>query len=164
VEATVHHPTTMKLDSKLILPFVRSTMNVFTTMVKVTPEIGKPHMKEKVETTFDVSGIIGFSGDIVGSVVVSYQLETARSLINALVGMEIDPKSSDFADGIGELANMIAGNAKKDLGVVANIAVPTVIIGRGHIIGRLSDVPCIVIPCRTSVGEFTVEVNIKPNK
>jgi chemotaxis protein CheX len=152
----------LKLDSKLILPFVQSTLNVFTTMVKVKPEVGKPHLKEGPGTTYDVSGVIGFSGDIVGSVVLSFQFETAKKMVNGLVGMEIDPSSSDFADAVGELANMIAGNAKKDLGILANIAVPTVIIGQGHVIGRLSGVPCVVIPCRTSAGEFAVEVNIKP--
>ena len=162
MEATAAIAPKMKLDSKLVLPFVKATMNVFTTMVKIKPEIGKPHLKDNGATTYDVSGVIGFSGEIIGSVVVSFQLESATKLVNSLMGMEIDPTSPDFADAIGEVANMIAGSAKKDLGAVANIAVPTVVIGKGHIIGRLSGVPCVVIPCKTSVGEFAVEVNIKP--
>jgi CheY-specific phosphatase CheX len=56
---------------------------------------------------------------------------------------------------------MIAGGAKKAFGVMANITVPNVIIGAGHMIARLSDVPCVVIPCTTAVGNFAVEVNIK---
>jgi chemotaxis protein CheX len=152
-----------RLDSSLIMPFVNSTMNVFTTMVNIKPEMSKPHLKIDGRTTHDVSGIIGFSGEIVGSVVVSFAMETARQVVNALVGMEVEPSSGDFIDAVGELANMIVGNAKKDLGLVANIGVPTVIIGQGHIVGRLSGVPCVVIPCKTSVGEFAVEVNIKPN-
>lgn len=155
-------PPRRRLDSKLIMPFVNSTMNVFTTMVNMRPEISKPHLKDDARTTHDVSGIIGFSGEILGSVVLSFQLETAVQLVNAFVGMEVEPKSADFIDAVGELANMIAGNAKKDLGCVANIAVPTVIIGHGHIVGRLSGVPCVVIPCQTSAGAFAVEVNIKP--
>jgi len=162
VQTTEQQPPKLKLDSKLILPFVASTTNVFTTMVKLTPQIGKPHLKESIETSYDVSGVIGFSGEVIGSVVVSFQFESAKKLVNGLMGMEIDPESSDFSDAIGEIANMIAGNAKKDLGLTANIAVPTVIIGKGHVIGRLSGVPCVVIPCKTDVGEFAVEVNIKP--
>jgi len=155
-------PPRRKLDSKLIMPFVNSTMAVFTTMAHVTPEIAKPHLKDDARTSYDVSGIIGFSGEIIGSVVVSFQLETARQLVNALVGMEVDTNGPDFVDAVGELANMIAGAAKKDLGLVANIAVPTVIIGPNHIVGRLSGVPCVVIPCNTAFGSFAVEVNIKP--
>jgi chemotaxis protein CheX len=155
-------PARRKLDSKLIMPFVNSTMNVFSTMVNMKPEMGKPHLKDDMRTTHDVSGIIGFSGEIVGSVVLTFQLETARQLVNAFVGMEVAANSPDFIDAVGELANMVAGNAKKDLGLVASIAVPTVIIGANHIVGRLSGVPCVVIPCKTSAGAFAVEVNIKP--
>jgi len=164
MQAQVTNPPQQKMSSKLILPFVNSTMNVFTTMAKITPVIATPHLKEDSHATYDVSGIIGFSGDIIGSVVVSFQLATASYLVNALMGMPVDTKSSDFNDAIGEIANMIAGNAKKDLGLVASIGIPTVVIGSGHTIGRLSGVPCVVIPCHTSAGDFAVEVNIKPNK
>ena len=163
MEATTVKPQ-MKLNAKLIMPFVNSTINVFTTMVKIKPEIIKPRLKEDSGATYDVSGVIGFSGEVVGSVVLSFQMEAAKKLVGALVGGEVDPNSSDFADAVGELANMIAGNAKKDLGCMASIAVPTVIIGQHHRIGRLSDVPCVLIPCHTSEGDFAVEVNIKPNK
>jgi chemotaxis protein CheX len=111
--------------------------------------------------SYDVSSIIGFSGDVIGSVVVSFQLSAAKKLVAAFAQMEIDEKSADFADALGELANMIAGAAKKDLGVLASISTPSVIMGAGHTIARLKDVPCLVIPCRTEVGDFAVEVSIK---
>lgn len=150
------------LSPALILPFVNSTLRVFTQMVKVKPEILKPRIKGDDEMGYDVSGIIGFSGEIVGSVVVSFQMEAAKKLVSALAGMDIDETSPDFVDALGEIANMVAGSAKNDLGKKASIAIPTVILGRNHVIGRLSGVPCIVIPCRTPVGDFSVEVNIKP--
>ena len=78
-----------------------------------------------------------------------------------VAGMEIEANSPDFADAIGELSNMIAGGAKKDLGALATITVPTVVIGANHCVARLSDVPCIVIPCATPAGDFAVEINIK---
>ena len=132
-------------------------------MVKIKPEISAPRLKENAQTTYDVSGIVGFSGEIIGSVVLCFQMETAQKLVAGLVGSEVEITSPDFADAVGEPANMVAGNAKKDLGSLASIGVPNVVIGRGHIIGRLSGVPCVVIPCHTAVGDFAVEVNIKPN-
>ncbi|HWB55218.1 MAG TPA: chemotaxis protein CheX [Tepidisphaeraceae bacterium] len=161
MQTTVKQPPP-KIEPRLIAPFVNATINVFTTMVKIKPEIIRPCIKQDPGATHDVSGIIGFSGDIVGSVVVTFQMETAQKLVSALVGMEVEANSPDFVDAVGELANMIAGNAKKDLGGVANIAVPTVIVGKNHMIGRLTGVPCVLIPCHTSVGDFAVEVNIKP--
>lgn len=162
MEATIEKKAPAEpLTAKQIMPFVNSTMNVFSTMVKVKPEIGTPTLKSDAKTTYDVSGVIGFSGEVVGSVVLSFQMEAAKQLVGALVGMDVDPESSDFTDAVGELANMVAGSAKKDLGRKANIAVPTVIIGPNHLVGRLTGVPCVVIPCKTAIGNFAVEVNIK---
>ena len=127
----------VEINPKLIVPFVNSVRSVFSTMVKVGTTVERPHLKNAPEPNYDVSGIIGFSGDIVGSVVVSFQAACAAKLVESFAGMPLEMGSSDFCDAIGELANMIA---------------------------RLSDVPCVVIPVTTPVGAFAVEVNIKVAK
>jgi chemotaxis protein CheX len=149
------------INPKLIVPFVNSARTVFSTMCSITTTVQRPHVKGTPSTSYDVSGLIGFSGEVIGSVVVSFQRAAAIKIVSAFTGMEMDADSPDFADAVGELTNMIAGSAKKDLGAVASISTPSVVIGAGHVIARLSDVPCIVIPCTTPVGEFAVEVNIK---
>ncbi|MGE5607773.1 MAG: chemotaxis protein CheX [Bacillota bacterium] len=160
---TQQAPTTT-INPKLIVPFVDAIRGVFSTMVGVPTTVERPHVKTAPAPTYDVSSIIGFSGDVVGSVVVSFQMTAAEKLATAFAGSPIDPASPDFADAIGELANMIAGSAKKHLGALASITVPSVVIGSGHSIARLSDVPCVVIPCKTGVGDFAVEVSVKQVK
>ena len=149
------------LDPKLIVPFVQSVRNVFQTMVNIETTVERPHVKSEPCPSYDVSAIIGFHGDVVGNVVISLQMGAAKKLVASFAGMEMEPGSADFVDAVGELANMIAGGAKKHLGNAASISVPSVIVGKGHQIARLSDVPCLVIPCTTAVGNFAVEVNIK---
>jgi chemotaxis protein CheX len=151
----------LAINPKMIVPFVNSVRNVFATMVKVQTTLGKPTLKSTPTPSYDVSGVIGFSGQAVGNVVVSFQKNAAEALASAFACTPLKIDDADFADAIGELANMIAGSAKKDLGTLASITVPSVIIGAGHTIARLSDVPCVVIPCSTPVGDFAVEVNIK---
>ena len=153
-----------KINPKLIVPFINSVRQVFSTMVKVATTIERPHIKSAPQVSYDVSGIVGFSGDLVGSVIVSFQMDAAIKLVSAFAGVDIKPDSPDFADAVCELANMIAGSAKKDLGVEASISVPSVVIGPGHTIARLRDVPCLVVPCKTPVGDFAVEINIKEVK
>jgi chemotaxis protein CheX len=148
----------------MVVPFVNSVRQVFTKMVRVNTTVAGVQIKGSPAPSYDVSGIIGFSGEVTGCVVVSFQKEAAVKLVNALAGMEIEYGSADFTDAIGELANMIAGSAKKDLGAPASISIPSVILGAGHTVARLSDVPCIVIPCKTPVGDFAVEVSIKQVK
>lgn len=160
----MQQPQTATINPKLIVPFVDAIRGVFTTMVGVPTTVERPHVKTAPAPTYDVSSIIGFSGDVVGSVVVSFQQSAAEKLATAFAGAPIDPHTPDFADALGELANMIAGSAKKHLGNMASITVPSVVIGTGHTIARLSDVPCVVIPCKTEVGDFAVEVSIKQVK
>lgn len=149
------------IDPKLIVPLMNSVREVFSTMVKAEVTFQRPHIKPSPAPSYDVSGIIGLSGDLIGSIVVSFPRESAAKLASSFAGVDLDATSSEFPDAIGELANMIAGGAKRAFGFKANISVPNVIIGSGHTIARLSDVPCVVIPCATALGDFAVEINIK---
>ena len=149
------------INPKLIVPFVNSVREVFRTMVGVETTVQRPFVKAQPAPSYDVSGIIGFSGNIVGSVVVSFQSEAALKLVESFSGSRCELNSPDFADAIGELANMVAGSAKKDMGTQASITVPSVVIGANHMLANLKDVPCIVVPCTTPVGDFCVEINIK---
>ncbi|MGF1635422.1 MAG: chemotaxis protein CheX [Phycisphaerae bacterium] len=154
-------PAIQPINPKLIVPFVNAVRNVFKTMVHVETRIERPHVKGCPAATYDVSGIIGFSGDLIGSVVVSFQTSAAIKLVESFAGIVYEADDPDFADAIGELANMVAGAAKKDLGVNSSISTPSVVLGTGHSVARLSDVPCLVVPCRTDVGDFAVEISIK---
>src|SRR5215469_6625014 len=104
-----------QINPKLIVPFVNSVRNVFNTMVGVATTVERPVLKTGPAVSYDVSAIIGFSGQVIGSVVVSFQMAAAISLVKSFAGMDLTADSPDFADAVGELANMIAGNAKKDL-------------------------------------------------
>jgi chemotaxis protein CheX len=149
------------INVKLMVPFINSVRSVFSKMLNSTATIQRPTVKIAPVPQYDVSAIVGFSGHIVGSVVVSFPMATAVKTVASFAGMEMAPDSTDFADAVGELANMIAGGAKKELGVDASITCPSVIIGAGHSIARLRDVPCLAIPCDTRFGSFVIEVSIK---
>lgn len=148
--------------SQFIAYFVHSVKDVLQTMAGVTVTVGAPARKQDPLGTYDVSGIIGFSGEFVGSMVLSFHRNTAVAIASSFAGAPVSADSPDFADAVGELANMIAGSAKRSFGGGTSISVPSIIMGNGHSIARLQDVPCLVIPCKTAAGEFAVEVNIKP--
>jgi chemotaxis protein CheX len=147
--------------AELIASFVKSTADVLATMANIKVAIGKPTFKSDPATLYEVSGIIGFSGAFKGSMVLSFQKRTALAVVTAFAGTPIQENSADFADAIGELANMVAGAAKSAFGPGTAISVPSVVMGAGHCVAALHDVPCVVIPCKTASGDFAVEVNIK---
>ncbi len=148
-------------NPKIVISFVNAVRTVFSTMVGLTTTVGSPSLKAEPAPCYDVSGIVGFSGAVEGSVVISFQTDAALKIVEAFAGNAIAINHPDFPDAVGELANMIAGNAKKDLGGRASITCPSVIIGPGHTVARLRDVPCVVIPCHTPAGDIAIEISIK---
>jgi chemotaxis protein CheX len=152
------------MDVRYINPFIGAIKNVFKTMLNMEMQFGKPHIKTQEEATHDVSGIIGLSGDIVGAVIVSFPKLAAIKIASAFAGTSLTEADDDFADAIGELANMIAGNAKKDFeGMNVSISTPSVVLGSGHQVKSTKMIPRLVLPCSCHAGSFVVEVGMRKN-
>ena len=150
------------MDSSYITPFMTSIQNVFSTMFQLPVQIGEPSIKTDKTATHDVSGIIGVSGEMVGTIVLSMPEAAAISIVNLFTGMEMDPSSDDFADAVGELVNMISGNAKAEFqrkGV--SISCPSVVIGEDHRVSTPSGTACVKIPCTTDCGEVVLEIALR---
>jgi chemotaxis protein CheX len=150
------------MDPIYISAIVTSIQNVFSTMFQLPVEVGEPSIKQERTATHDVSGIIGVSGSMVGTIVLSMPEETATAVISLFTGMEIETDSADFADAVGEIVNMISGGAKasfqrKDV----MITCPSVVIGSGHIVSHQSGSPCVLIPCTTDCGEVVIELSLR---
>jgi hypothetical protein len=79
------------INPKLIVPFVNSARTVFSTMCGIATTVRRPHVKGSPATSYDVSGLIGFSGEVIGSVVVSFQRDAAVKLVGAFTGTEFQP-------------------------------------------------------------------------
>lgn len=149
------------MDVRYINPFLTAVQNVFETMIDVPFSLGKPSIKKNAEAPHEISGIIGITGEVIGSVVVSFPEEIALQLSSALIGEELKTIDGDCTDAIGEIANMIAGDAKNGFPQGdTSVSVPTVIIGK-HKVAYPSGVPIITIPCKTDCGWFAIDVALK---
>lgn len=150
------------MDVKYINPFITSVRNVFGTMLQLDVQFGKAQLRKEETHTHDVSAIIGLSGDVVGAVIVSFPKLAATRIASAFAGTDVTEADDDFADAVGELANMISGNAKKDFdGLQVFISTPSVVLGTGHLIKSTRVTPRLVLPCATPAGSFVVEVGMK---
>lgn len=150
------------MDPQYIKPFIASIQNVFSTMMQLPVTVLPPKIKDNPGMTYDVSGIIGLSGDVVGSVVLSFPKDTAERIVSLLTGSPMTADSPDFADAIGEIVNMVSGGAKASFtGKKVSISCPSVVVGTGHKVAKQTDAPTIVIPCATDCGEVAIEVTIQ---
>ncbi len=149
------------MDVNYINPFLVAVKNVFETMIDIPFSLGTPAVKKDTEPSFDVSSIIGLSGDVTGCVVVNLSKDIALELASSLLGEEMQEIDEDCTDAIGEVANMIAGNAKTDFPSGNNsISVPSVVIGK-HKVTYPSGIPIITIPCDTDAGQLVIDIAIK---
>jgi chemotaxis protein CheX len=107
---------------------VASTLNTFQTMlmIELTPVLSEPY--PVVECEF--AGMIGFSGDISGNIAICMSRATAMESAASFVGEKITD-DSELSDCVGELVNMIAGNAKSSLDDKnIMLSIPEVIVGK----------------------------------
>lgn len=149
------------MDVQYINPFVTAVKRVFETALGTKVQVGKPFVRNDPRASADVSGVIEFSGDVAGCAVLSFPSEVATRAASKLAGTDIDESNPDFTDAIGELANMVAGNAKREFhGVNVSTSLPSVIVGKQRVVPTSRQTPRIVIPCETQVGPVYVEVGI----
>ncbi|MDR2734882.1 MAG: chemotaxis protein CheX [Spirochaetota bacterium] len=147
-----------------INPFVNATQNVFKMMMNIDIAAGKPYLFDPFAGahSYDISGIIGLSGETTGAVVLSFTKLCALKVVSEFSGMEIKIFDQTVVDAIGELINIVAGNAKKDLkDFKLNISLPSVVTGHSHKLNWPTGVPVIMIPFTSPMGEFSIGVSIR---
>ena len=153
------------MEAAYIVPLIRATEHVFSTVLQSQVEVQAPSLKSDNAASHDVSGIIGLSGDVTGAIVLSFPMAVAERVVSKFTGMEMTQDHEDFADAIGELVNMIAGNAKAKFdGKRVSISCPSVVVGSGHQVFQSRDATIVEIPCSCDCGAFLVDVSIKEAK
>ena len=150
------------MDVRYINPFITSCRKVCDMMIHLPVTLGRPYVRDRHGPSMMVSALIGFTGSVSGCVVLRLSQRVAVALASGLMGTPAPGLDSDCVDALGEIANMIAGNAKKDFpGPTADLSIPSIILG-DHDVNYPSGVPIIVIPCETAVGPFLIEVAVQP--
>ena len=152
------------MDVKYINPFLQGTIEVLKKMAFVEPRPGKIYLKQTSLAHGDVSGIIGITGDMIGSLAISFSEPCICHLISRILGESHNEAKQEVFDGVGEITNMISGVARKHLekeGMEVYAAIPSIIYGKDHTINHILKSPSIVIPFETDEGSFVVDVCIK---
>ena len=146
------------MDVRYINPFMDAVKHLFKTMLRTELILSKPVLRVD-DVRADVSAVIGFSGGATGSVVLCFPMSTALKAASAFAGIKMTRDHEDFADALGELANIVAGQAKSKLEEFnISISLPSVILGQEFAVLHSKQRPRLVIPCDSSLGRFTVEV------
>jgi chemotaxis protein CheX len=152
-----------------IQPFIDVSKNTFKEFVGAELSAGRPYFSQKdAANEWDISGVIGLSGEARGAVVIGMRTTLATRLTDMLTGTKHTGIDDEVVDAIGEIVNIIAGNAKKGLEESFRliISLPTIVQGPGHQIkwpGEQARIIC--IPFTIFENEvFTLSVAIESVK
>ena len=117
------------LKEEEIKVFTDAVSHYFGQLTREPAAVRGAYLEREGEATpvYDFSGRIEVSGMFRGSVTVSAPRAMIRHLLVAL--HETDQSEDNLRDTVGELANTLAGNARKYFGENMEISVPVTAVG-----------------------------------
>ncbi len=148
------------MDFELAKPFIKATKDVLSMMAMTEATAGAPYIKKNNRAVGDVTGIVGMSGNKSGTFSITFSRECAVHIVKQMLGDEIEDIMRDAQDAVGEITNMISGQARIGLeafGVKMSGTTPTIIFGDNHTISHQTKAPVMAVPFKCDGGEFTVE-------
>lgn len=149
------------IDPRWVVTIVEVVRNTIKTIAGLETRLRPPTIRDAPQPSHDVSLMIALSGEINGLAIISFQRDAATRIVQAFAGMPLDLASPDFADAVGELTNIIAGNVQNELKGQAQALRQRVVIGAGQYVCRPMGVKCVAVPCQTPAGEIVVEVSLR---
>jgi chemotaxis protein CheX len=152
------------MKAEIINPFLEATVAVLKTMAFIDIQAGQPFIKKGTISRGDISGVVGMTGETEGSLSLTFSKDCICHIVSTMFGENFSEITEEVKDAVGELTNMISGDARRRLeanGILLSGALPSVISGPGHEIRHVTKEPIISIPFQTGKGDFNIEICIK---
>ena len=116
-------------------------------------------------TTEDLTAILGVSGQLQGNVLYGFRDGTALAVASAMIGEPVTEMDDMSLSALGELANMITGNAATQLsakGFECDISPPLIIEPSGSRISTLIGMQ-ILTSFKSEFGELNIRICLNDN-
>ena len=152
----------MKIE--YVNPFIEATVSTYQMMCGLEP-VRDGNLELKTEgfiDNYDLIGVIGLSGSVRGAVLMTMEVKTGCDIVGSFLGEEVDGVCADLMDGFGEIINIIAGAAAAKLDGRVDLALPTVVVGKGQQIHAKHSTPWVIIPMKfPNGGKFNIEISME---
>lgn len=154
------------VDARVINAIISSTTRVVSQLGIPELKMEKPFTKEiSTPLNGEIWSVIDIDSKIFqGRFAISFDKGSFIQILSGLMGAELDSLSDEDKDAVGEINNIIYGNAKNDLtqyGV--KMTIPKVLknnLDLKHPVGARA----MVIPFKVPKGQFTIDVFAYPVK
>ena len=157
-----------RINAANVNPFVEAAMRVVAQITGIEVRRGHLSFKPKAEPSYGVSIIIGIYGFLTGQVVYSLDGALAQRLVDKMLeGKSPQEKKIMFLDCLGEIANMITGNAtallNRDRDEALNITTPAIAAGTNlsvHLVPK----PALVLGLITQYGPIEISLAVEESQ
>ncbi len=155
-----------KLDVDFINPFIDSSMKTLNGLCGVKDiEAQKPYLLGDEVLDVDISGTLAIKSPYFsGSIAITFHNDVYKVIISKMLEENIGEIDLDNQDGAAEIINIIFGQTKAVLnqrGYSLDRAIPSVMRGRGHKIYQNSKIPVLLVPFRSDLGKFWMQICVK---
>ena len=151
------------MKAEYINSFYEATKNVFKLMLDLDVEMGKLKVLDGMVSSKDANVLLGVTGDVKGNVTFGFSKDMTLEMVKMMSGMEMKEIDGFVSSALGEVANIIGGNAVTGLSAleyICDILPPQIFIGEYKSMG-MSNEKALCLPLTTDIGEFEINIFLK---
>lgn len=153
------------MKSEYVNSFYKATKDVFNLMLDIDTERGDLKVVEGMVSSKDANVILGVTGDLKGTILFSFPKEMTLEMVKIMSGMPIKKIDNFVSSALGEVANIIGGNALTILNsndYTCDIVPPQIFIGEYKSYSMANEM-ALFLPLKTPIGEFDINIYLKEN-
>jgi chemotaxis protein CheX len=143
------------MKAECVNPFLQALQDVFKLMLDVDIARKNISANSNADTEKQVVVEIKLIGDITGSVLFSFPQSTTLEMVKVMSGMEFNKVDSFVTSALGEMSNIISGNAVTYLSKAnyhCDILPPRIEVADRANVGQ----PALKVPLHTALGDMWV--------
>ena len=155
------------MKKETVKPFVDATRKVLQTMAFIVPRVGEPCTWSRDASIGDIVGIVGLSNEdstIQGFMSIGFSEPSILQIVSSMLGEECTVISEDVRDAVGEISNMISGQARQSLssqGIRLQASLPSIVSGHELFMEGTRKEPLYMVRFEVEKGCFEVAVCIE---
>ncbi len=153
------------MRQEFVNPFLGPAQMVWQKEFGVPLEVASAEAVSYQYTTDDITAIIGVSGKLQGNVLYGFSDSVSTEVVRRMIGENMDARDPMALSALGEIANVITGNAATALaanGYPCDISPPVIIEPRGSTL--TSTVPRqILVTFESELGLLSARIGLSEN-
>ncbi len=152
------------MKAEWINPIYQAVTEVFKLMLDLNiSRNGQPETAEAAVEQ-EVAVLIKLTGDISGAILFTFPQSTTLEIVKLMSGMEMTKLDSFVTSALGEVSNIISGNAVTHFSQAnyqCDILPPQIVVKESGAAGIFENQPTLTLPLQTEAGTLKLQIALQ---